>query len=30
TPDPSLDVEWNEWRTKHGKTYNMNEERLKR
>ncbi|XP_021035509.1 testin-2 [Mus caroli] len=30
TLDPSLDVQWNEWRTKHGKTYNVNEERLRR
>ncbi|GAB1298282.1 Testin-2 [Apodemus speciosus] len=30
TLDPKLDVKWNEWRTKHGKTYNTNEERLRR
>ncbi|XP_052585225.1 testin-2 [Peromyscus californicus insignis] len=30
TLDPSLDVEWHEWKTKHGKTYNTNEERLRR
>ena len=23
TLDPSLDVQWNEWRTKHGKAYNV-------
>ncbi|XP_036044675.1 LOW QUALITY PROTEIN: testin-2-like [Onychomys torridus] len=30
TLDPSLDVEWHEWKTKHGKIYNTNEERLRR
>ncbi|OBS76496.1 hypothetical protein A6R68_17052, partial [Neotoma lepida] len=30
THDPSLDAEWHEWKTKHGKTYSMNEEGQKR
>ncbi|XP_028749525.1 procathepsin L-like [Peromyscus leucopus] len=30
THDPSLDAEWHEWKTRHGKTYSMNEEGQKR
>nr|XP_048303589.1 testin-2-like [Myodes glareolus] len=30
TLGPSLDAEGHEWKTKHGKTYNMNEESLRR
>ncbi|XP_051007076.1 testin-2-like [Acomys russatus] len=30
TLDPSLDVAWHEWKIKHGKTFNMNEEILRR
>ncbi|KAH0506025.1 Testin-2 [Microtus ochrogaster] len=28
--DPSLDAEWQKWKTRHGKTYNMHEEGQKR
>ncbi|XP_060234787.1 testin-2-like, partial [Meriones unguiculatus] len=28
--DPSLDVEWQEWKMKHKKTYSQNEERVRR
>ncbi|CAH6796034.1 Testin [Phodopus roborovskii] len=30
TRGPSLDGEWHKWKTKHGKTYDMNEENLRR
>ncbi|XP_028749530.1 procathepsin L-like [Peromyscus leucopus] len=30
THDPSLDAEWHEWKTRHGKLYSMNEEGRKR
>ncbi|XP_049999354.1 testin-2-like isoform X1 [Alexandromys fortis] len=30
TLGPSLDAEWQEWKTKHGKTYTINEESLRR
>ncbi|XP_041515908.1 testin-2-like [Microtus oregoni] len=30
TLGPSLDAEWHEWKTKHGKTYNINEESVRR
>ncbi|EDL41306.1 protein CTLA-2-alpha isoform a precursor [Mus musculus] len=29
-PDPSLDNEWKEWKTKFAKAYNLNEERHRR